>query len=727
MKGRAYCLVAEMLDGSKDADEIADALENEISAAEVYFALEKLKQKGFITEKAENVSAAFAAYWNMLDISGTAAKEALENTLVSLISIGCDSAPIERAIKNAGMDVRICSVEKAFTEKGPGNNILLAAVSDYLLPELYKINQIALKKKLPWMLVKPTGMSVWLGPVFIPGRTGCFECLAQRLKTNRLLERFVKFKINDPAPIVSSKGSLASSVELACQMAAQQLAILAVQNERSNLAGRIISVNTATLKSEEHFLTRRPQCSACNEGSFAEEKLSPPALKSVIKKNDQLYSGSRTISPEETFNKFSSHISPITGVVNNIENTSFGDGLINVYCAGHNFAVVNNNISSLQKNLRSMSSGKGMTENSSKTGALCEAIERYSGCYHGTKLKIKSSYSKIKERAILPNDCMNFSGEQFKNRELMNRQNHDFHFIPEPFDEDAEVEWVPFWSLTKKEWRYVIANFCYYGYHDPGGRDFLRPNSNGCASGNTLEEAFLQAFFEINERDAVALWWYNMIERPAIDLESFNIPYIEKLHYAYEKKSCKFWVLDITTNTKIPAFAAVSHKPGAKREEILYAFGSHFDPKIALMRALTELNQCLAAFLGKETPNDYFFGDHHMIEWWNNAKLDAEPYLAPAKNLAPKKLSDFCDLSSPDMLQDIELCVKLMNECGMQTLMLDQTQPDIGMNVVRVLVPGMRHMWRRLGPGRLYDVPVGMGLLKRPKKESEMNKNSVFL
>ncbi len=33
---------------------------------------------------------------------------------------------------------------------------------------------------------------------------------------------------------------------------------------------------------------------------------------------------------------------------------------------------------------------------------------------------------------------------------------------------------------------------------------------------------------------------------------------------------------------------------------------------------------------------------------------------------------------------------------------------DIGLRVAKVIIPGMRHMWKRLGAGRLYDVPVSL-------------------
>ena len=59
-------------------------------------------------------------------------------------------------------------------------------------------------------------------------------------------------------------------------------------------------------------------------------------------------------------------------------------------------------------------------------------------------------------------------------------------------------------------------------------------------------------------------------------------------------------------------------------------------------------------------------------------------------------------------------------------LVLDQSRPDIEMSVVRVIVPGMRHFWRRLGTGRLYEVPVQLGWRDAPTAEDEMNPVSVF-
>jgi oxazoline/thiazoline synthase len=63
----------------------------------------------------------------------------------------------------------------------------------------------------------------------------------------------------------------------------------------------------------------------------------------------------------------------------------------------------------------------------------------------------------------------------------------------------------------------------------------------------------------------------------------------------------------------------------------------------------------------------------------------------------------------------------------MEVLVLDQTRPDIGLPVVKVIVPGMRHFWARLGPGRLYDVPVRLGRQAKPTPYEELNPIPMFL
>ncbi|MBS0650635.1 MAG: YcaO-like family protein, partial [Verrucomicrobia bacterium] len=269
---------------------------------------------------------------------------------------------------------------------------------------------------------------------------------------------------------------------------------------------------------------------------------------------------------------------------------------------------------------------------------------------------------------------------------------------------------------------------CYYNYKDPHWNNMA--DSNGCSAGNCLEEAILQGFFELVERDSVAIWWYNRLSRPAVDLDSFSLPYISTLQNEYKKVNRELWALDITTDFGIPTFAAISKINDGGEEMILFGFGAHFDAKVALLRAFTELNQV--------TSNSSFWEETDTVHdkqeqtdkeilrnWLKNATVENQPYLR--KNGPLKEAKEYLPWESSDLLEEILRCQKMVEELGMEFLVLDQTRPDIGLSVVRVIVPGLRHFWTRFAPGRLYDVPVKMGWLSKPNAESELNPISMFL
>ncbi len=71
-------------------------------------------------------------------------------------------------------------------------------------------------------------------------------------------------------------------------------------------------------------------------------------------------------------------------------------------------------------------------------------------------------------------------------------------------------------------------------------------------------------------------------------------------------------------------------------------------------------------------------------------------------------------------------CVEIARTNGLETIVLDQSRPDLGLSVVKVIVPGLRHFWPRLGAGRLYDVPVKMGWLAKALTEEILNPLSAF-
>src|SRR5262249_39123593 len=148
-------------------------------------------------------------------------------------------------------------------------------------------------------------------------------------------------------------------------------------------------------------------------------------------------------------------------------------------------------------------------------------------------------------------------------------------FVPVPFDENMEVEWSPVWSLNQREFRYLATELCYYCDPFAERNRSCIADSNGNAAGNTLEEAILQGFFELVERDSVGLWWDNRGRGRAGDLSSLDEPYLHQVSAYLHGRHRELWILDLTTDLRIPAFAAISRRRDLAPERIMLGFGAH--------------------------------------------------------------------------------------------------------------------------------------------------------
>src|SRR5262249_17810279 len=159
-----------------------------------------------------------------------------------------------------------------------------------------------------------------------------------------------------------------------------------------------------------------------------------------------------------------------------------------------------------------------------------------------------------------------------------------------------EIEWSPVWSMRDQRFKHVPTSLLYFFYRGPDAY-MVHADSNGCAAGNTLEEAIVQGFLELVERDAYAVWWYNRLPRPEVDLGRFDDPYIRDLQVLLAETGRRVWMLDVTGDLAIPSFVTVAHWRENGQEFIDFGSGAHFDARIAALRAMTELNQFLSIAL----------------------------------------------------------------------------------------------------------------------------------
>jgi oxazoline/thiazoline synthase len=720
LTGRLYELLAPLIDGRNSVDDIVNLLEEQAAAAEIYYALMLMEQKGYLVESQDRLPSDLVAFWELLNGDFTQIRDRWQTTKVSVTTLS--DLPAQSFISTlAAVDIQV--------DKEGDLNIVI--VDDYLQVELEEFNQKAIQSQRPWMLIKPTGTRIWIGPIFYPDKTGCWECLAQRLRSNRPIETFIQKQKGISTPLPTSFAKLPSTLQMGLNLAATEVAKWIAQGENKTLEGNLITFDTLSLQIQNHLLIKRPQCPVCGEAEYSNSNRKPlPITLESRKKTFTTDGGHRCIAPEATIAKYEHHISPLVGAVRGLKRASqSSNSLTPIYAAGHNFATMFDNLFFLRENLRGKSGGKGKTEIQAKASALCEALERYSGIYQGNEIRRKSTYKAMREMAIHPNHCMNFSDRQYQTRQEWNNTCPSFfQRVPAPFDEDREIEWTPIWSLTHKEFKYLPTAYCYYGY-PTSDSPYCWADSNGTAAGNTKEEAILQGFMELVERDGVALWWYNRLKQPAVDLDSFDQPYFHALKDYYRSLNRELWVLDLTSDLNIPVFVALSRRCDSNVEDIIYSFGAHFDPIIGITRALTELNQVLPAVLSvaPDGSTQYTLPDALAMEWWRTATLKNQPYLLPDESIAPKTYADYPRWENDDLLVDVMACIETAAQHGMEMLVLDQTRPDIGLNVVKVVVPQMRHFWKRLAPGRLYDVPVKLGKFSTPLQEEQLNPIPIFL
>ncbi|SEM59905.1 ribosomal protein S12 methylthiotransferase accessory factor [Syntrophus gentianae] len=719
-------LISMIRRGLGDEDDLAAALENRFPPEEVYFTLINLEKQGVIVQ--ESVQQGNQAYLFLTRILGRERSgpplSPLSPLVLRVFAIGgTDSSVDALAASLSRSDV--LTVERlpdGYRKEIRADAVYVAVIPDALEPELEAFGLFAQKRELRWVIVKPKGVVQQIGPLFLPGETGCVACLLDRIRGHRRLEWGKILKEGNGQSLRLSVGQTVFSLETVAGLLAGELEKLAAGGT-SELAGSALTLDFQNLRLDRHPLPKRPQCPVCGTrtlGTFSIDALpkEPLQLQSRIKA-DYRDGGERICSAVETLEKYACLISPITGVVSQLTLLKKSPP-----CFGHVVRsdwIVRKAGKVLQEEQNSrltatgFSTGKGRTVPQAKASALGEAIERYSSQYEGYEPCVRASFAELGDLAISPVDLMGFSQQQYRDRTTW-RQWGNTAYVPDPYDARRPIDWTPAWSLTQHRWRLIPSAFAYYFYPQEGGGDICRSCSNGVAAGNCLEEAIMQGFFELIERDATAMWWYHKLRRPAVDLHSFDSPFAAAVDAAMDEMGMRLEVLDLTNDLGLPVFSAIlfTRQEGGRFHSI--GLGCHHDPLIALERTLSELGQCWG--LADR--------DKYSLQF-QDAPLSREHFLQAAPLLARKSFSDFSGKQQKDFLTDIDEAVRLLGARGLEMLVLDLTRPDIRFPVARVIVPGLLHFWPRFGCRRLFEVPKASGWIDEGADEESLNPVPFFL
>lgn len=731
LSGDLFFSLASLIDGKTDRRQLVEKLKERGSVMEIKSALSRMAYSFYIVSAEHGIAQDQAAVWASMGVSPRYAEQKLRGFSVRLVAL--NGRPQAEAWLREGLAAWSVKMTESDTP-----DLFIVLVDDYLDPALEAFNRARLRDGRPWLPARLVGLQPMFGPVFRSGdEEPCWRCLYHRMKGNREVRSFLGYMAEGGerfVPKVLDEGLLRGHAQLLAMDAARWI-VLHEEGRADMIAlhRQMRSFSLLMAQMEWHTVMKRPQCPACGD-----RRLHDPSrefLPVVFRDGgDTLFTsgGMKAREPHQTVELHKDLVSPLSGVVTQLLRSSPPDDpWLHVYWAGSNLALMNAHFNLLTASLRTKSSGKGRSRDQAQASAIGEALERYSGVFHGDEIRKAARFADFGDgEALHPNKIMLFSDKQYAERDEYNRRGHRFGSVPLAFDEEVEMEWSPMWSVTRGRKVWLPTAQLYFSYM--GGRFadkfYVAPDSNGAASGNTLEEAAVQGFMELVERDAFAMWWYNELQFPEFDITGFNDPFLSRAPERYRKHYNRdMWVMDITNDFGIPVMVAVSRRTDKEKEDICFSAGAHFDPHIACLRAVCEMNQYLTAVLdATDDPDTYNFMDPECLDWWQNVKLKDKPYLTPlpGANLRGRK-----DYEAPrrTIYREVRACVDKVHDKGLELLALDQTRPDIGLPVIKLLVPGMRHFWARFAPGRLYDVPVAMGKLKAPKTEDQLNPIPVFI
>jgi ribosomal protein S12 methylthiotransferase accessory factor len=363
-------------------------------------------------------------------------------------------------------------------------------------------------------------------------------------------------------------------------------------------------------------------------------------------------------------------------------------------------------------------SGKGPTKALAKASAIMESIERYSSLASTySKSFIQGSYSLLSKsynKVLHPDEVVEPVKQTYRN--------------------DSILDFIPGFDLQNNEEVLIPAQLVLsrYSAKPPAVSAFPHSHTNGLASGNVLEEAICHALCEVIERDAASIADlcascipYTILEKitnslkkiengkypvTGIPIDKFvddssifpdvdfsEIAEFEPLKFLVRRFSdlgIPLLIKEITVNDiGIPTFVASSFEwITSNYGYFAKGFGTHPDARIALTRAITEVSQTRAGNIQGARDDlkkiKYKENDDIVKRRWQFMPVSSK--LGSKSNIKTIKFCEIKTYVKKDILEDIKLILTRLRKAGLaRAIIVDLTNPIVGIPVVRAIVPGL--------------------------------------
>jgi ribosomal protein S12 methylthiotransferase accessory factor len=593
----------------------------------------------------------------MVYVSGKASGESVEQT---------DDLPLELAMRGGNSPFRVVYTDSYFR---PGLRADVEAVAG--------ISTVC--------LVKGGTAVLWLGPVFSPDSVPCCECVLGRIRAR-----------DEHAAVLAGAVYRQRSGRRGVRGGAQLASTIAAQLPKLE-AGLVFAINLDSFTVTRHVVGLYGACARCSRAAIRPPIAPPPPASltglwdSVVARVGRLVDNFAGVVTNVRVCKRTNSAAPVQVAMAEYSDPT-GGHLCRYAIDPYTGRIVGRPV------LRRTAFGSGKTEGDARARAVLEALERYSSYWRDGEATIVSTMACLGDAALHPGRLMHYSDTQLQYPNA--RADAPLKLaVPQPFDEETAIHWTALASLSGAT-RYIATALCYNGCRMSPDVSFCTYESSGTAAGFTSNDAIVRGFLELVERDAASIWWYNCLPRPRVELGSFGESMFDEIRTQHRASGRDLVVLDITHDLGIYVFVAVS--VGGSMP--LFGFGANVEPRDALCSALMELEQAVCF---EESETRKWFG----IDWATQTGWI----------LGSSQRRGAGDYAKRDAVLEPQSCQNIAAAAGLELLVLDCTRPDVGLPTVRVVVPGLRPLSPRFGPGRLWDVPVRLGWLRRSTSPYPVN------
>lgn len=367
----------------------------------------------------------------------------------------------------------------------------------------------------------------------------------------------------------------------------------------------------------------------------------------------------RTVPPAATLARIAPHLAAM-GITRAADVTGLDRLGIPTWCAIRPAAV------QVQ-----VSNGKGLSHDAAKASALMEAIEHWHA---------ENPPAAFRRASIAQLMC---EGADFLPPHALPNYRPGLHLT-----DRRMLDWVPGESLPDRApaWLPACAGFV----TEP---QLVAHSTNGLASGNHPVEATLHALYELIERDAMTRLTRGGLSLPrgasrVVDLDTLPAGPVSDLRRRIEAAGAGLVLVRVESVLPVSTFWAVLLDPQSPfaSTRVNMGHGSHLDPQIAAVRAITEAAQSRLTFIhgAREDLSAESYEDTpahgRLLRYFGSLRPDL-PW------------PEIADAATRDLAIDLDRVLHGLKAAGFaRVYRIDLTRPAFGIPVVKLVVPGLQYI-----------------------------------